>query len=232
MFQAAMREQLREKIAGEITLSTDAGKTIRKWREEFNVSQQELAKCLDISPSVISDYESGRRKSPGIAIIRRMVDGLIELDEQSGGNVLKKYDLGEKHDCIIAIDEFRTSVSGEEFLEIIEADILNRGVSLDKHIHGYTIIDSIKAITALGSADYLKIYGWSSERALIFTGVKFGRSPMIAIRAHPLKPSIVGYHRPEHVDELAIRLATLENIPLIKVTLPIPTITERLKKLT
>jgi len=101
-----MREQLREKIAGEITLSADAGKTIRKWREEFGISQQEMARNLGISPSVISDYESGRRKSPGIAIIRRMVDGLIDLDERSGGRVLKKYDLGEKHDCIISINEF------------------------------------------------------------------------------------------------------------------------------
>jgi putative transcriptional regulator len=214
-----MREQVREKIAGEITLSSDAGKTIRKWREEFGISQQELARHLEISPSVISDYESGRRKSPGIAIIRRMVDGLIELDEASGSTVLKKYDLGEKHDCIISIDEFRTSVSAKEFLDIIEAEPLNRGIS-------------IKAITSLSSFDYLKIYGWSSERALIFTGVKFGRSPMIAIRAHPLKPSIVGYHCPEHVDELAIKLATLENIPLIKTDLPVAKMVDRLKKLT
>jgi putative transcriptional regulator len=227
-----MREQLREKIAGEITLSTDAGKTIRKWREEFDISQQELAKHLGISPSVISDYESGRRRSPGIAIIRRMVDGLIDLDELSGGKVMKKYDLGEKHDCVISINEFRTSISAKDFIDLIEAEPLNRGIALDRHIHGYTIVDSIKAITSLSSFDYLKIYGWSSERALIFSGVKFGRSPMIAIRAHPLKPSIVGYHRPEHVDDLAIKLATLENIPLIKVDLAVPVIVERLKKLT
>ncbi len=227
-----MREQLREKIAGEITLSADAGKTIRKWREEFGISQQEMARNLGISPSVISDYESGRRKSPGIAIIRRMVDGLIDLDERSGGRVLKKYDLGEKHDCIISINEFRTSLIASEFMEIIEADTLNEGISLERHIHGYTIIDSIKAITSLSSFDYLKIYGWSSERALIFTGVKFGRSPMIAIRAHPLKPSMVGYHRPEHVDELAIKLATLEGIPLIKTDMPVGTMIDRLKKLT
>ncbi|NLT37665.1 MAG: helix-turn-helix domain-containing protein [Methanomassiliicoccus sp.] len=226
-----MREQLREKIAGEITLSADAGKTIRKWREEFGISQQEMARNLGISPSVISDYESGRRKSPGIAIIRRMVDGLIDLDERSGGRVLKKYDLGEKHDCIISINEFRTSLAASEFMDIIEADTLNEGISLERHIHGYTIIDSIKAITSLSSFDYLKIYGWSSERALIFTGVKFGRSPMIAIRAHPLKPSMVGYHRPEHVDELAIKLATLEGIPLIKTEMPVNTMIDRLKKL-
>ena len=89
-----MREQLREKMAGEIVLSVDAGKTIRKWREEFGVSQQELAKYMGVSPSVISDYESGRRKSPGIVIVRRLVDGLIALDEASGGKILKKYDLG------------------------------------------------------------------------------------------------------------------------------------------
>jgi putative transcriptional regulator len=227
-----MREQLREKIAGEITLSADAGKTIRKWREEFGISQQELARQLDISPSVISDYESGRRRSPGIAIIRRMVDGLIDLDEASGSNVLKRYDLGEKHDCIISINEFRTSISAHDLMDIIEAEPLNQGIALDRHIHGYTVIDSIKAITSLSSFDYLKIYGWSSERVLIFTGVKFGRSPMIAIRAHPLKPSVVGYHRPEHVDQLAIKLATLENIPLIKIDMPIATMVDRLKKLT
>ncbi len=32
-FSSIMREQLREKIAGEITLSVDAGKPIRKWRD-------------------------------------------------------------------------------------------------------------------------------------------------------------------------------------------------------
>jgi putative transcriptional regulator len=89
----------------------------------------------------------------------------------------------------------------------------------------------MKAIMALGSMDYLKIYGWSSERALIFTGVKFGRSPMIAIRAHPLKPALVVYQRPEHVDELAIRLATLENLPLVRTNLQVPTLVERLERL-
>ncbi len=226
-----MKEQLREKIAGEIVLSSDAGKTIRKWREEFAISQQELAKHLKISPSVISDYESGRRKSPGIAIVRRIVDGLLDIDDRNGGRTIKRYDLGEKSDCIIAIREFRGTVSAQDFIEAIEAEPLTKGVSLERYIHGYTIIDSMKAITSLSSFDYLKIYGWSSERALIFTGVKFGRSPMIAIRAHPLKPGLVLYHRPEHVDDLAVRLATLENIPLLRVTLPIPIMVERLEKL-
>jgi putative transcriptional regulator len=119
----------------------------------------------------------------------------------------------------------------EEFLKVIEGDVLNKGISLDKDIHGYTVIDSMKAITALGSMDYLKIYGWSSERALIFTGVKFGRSPMIAIRAHPMKPALVVYQKPEHVDELAVRLATLENIPLLRTNIGVSQLVERLDRL-
>ena len=220
-----------EKIAGEIVLSNDPGKTLRKWREEFTISQQDLARHLIISPSVISDYESGRRKSPGIVIIRKIVTGFLNLDEENGSKILKKYDLGQKSDCIIAIHEFRSSMPAEDFMKVIEGETLNRGISLDKDIHGYTIIDSIKAITALGSMDYLKIYGWSSERALIFTDVKFGRSPMIAIRAHPLKPALVIYQRPEHVDELAIRLATLENIPLIRTNVGVSQLVERLERL-
>jgi putative transcriptional regulator len=54
---------------------------------------------------------------------------------------------------------------------------------------------------------------------------------MIAIRAHPLKPAMVCYHKPEHVDELAIRLATLEGIPLVKTDLPMQAMVERLERL-
>lgn len=225
-----MREQLREKIAGEITLSLDPGKTIRKWREEFGVSQQDLAKHLGMSPSVISDYESGRRKSPGIVIIRRLVDGLMAMDEQSGGRVLAKYDLAERAECILSIGEFKTSMKASAFMALIAGDQLTKNIGMDRDIHGYTVIDSMKAIQALGSMDYLKIYGWSSERALVFTGVKFGRSPMIAIRAHPLKPAMVVYHKPEHVDDLAIRLATLEGLPLLRTTVPLRELVEILEK--
>lgn len=51
---------------------------------------------------------------------------------------------------------------------------------------------------------------------LFITDVSYGRSPMIAVRAHPLKPAAVVYIKPENVDELAIKLSEIENIPLIK----------------
>ena len=58
---------IEEKIAGEIALSDNFGKTLQKWREEFIISKTELAKQMDVPLSMITDYESGRRKSPGIA---------------------------------------------------------------------------------------------------------------------------------------------------------------------
>lgn len=226
-----MKEQLREKMAGEIALSEEPGKTIRKWREQFKVSQQDLARHLDVSPSVISDYEAGRRKSPGILTVRRIVDALINMDETTGGAVMKQYSLANASECVMAIREFPEDILESKFIMAIEGENLTPQVMTDRHLHGYTVIDSIKAITSLDSYDYLKIYGWSSQRALIFTGVKFGRSPMIAIRAHPLKPAMVVYHRPEKVDELAVKLAEIENIPLIRTNLDVNVLIERLGRL-
>lgn len=226
-----MRDQVREKVAGEICLSEEPGKTIRKWREQFSISQQELSKHLGVSPSVISDYEAGRRKSPGIATIRKIVDAFLDIDEKTGGAVLKQYSLAAKTDSIISIKEFAHEVLADELVERIGGENLTPSISLQKHIHGYTVIDSIRAITTLSSFDYLKIYGWSSQRALVFTGVKFGRSPMIAIRAHPLKPALVVYQKPEQVDELAVRLAELEGLPLIRTDLPAGDLVEILNSL-
>ncbi len=226
-----MRDQVREKIAGEICLSEEPGRTIRKWREQFVISQQDLSRHLGVSPSVISDYEAGRRRSPGIATIRKIVDAFLDIDEKTGANVLKQYSLAGKTDSIISIKEFSAEILAPELIQTIKGDNLTPAIPLDKHIHGYTVIDSVRAITTLSSFDYLKIYGWSSQRALIFTGVRFGRSPMIAIRAHPLKPALVVYQKPEHVDELAIRLAELEGIPLIRTSLAIGDLVEKLQSL-
>ncbi|MDD3159768.1 MAG: helix-turn-helix domain-containing protein, partial [Candidatus ainarchaeum sp.] len=77
-------------IAGEITLSGDPGKSMKKWREIFSVHQTELAKQLKISSSTISDYEGGRRKNPGINVVSRLVHTLIELDKEKGGKVVKQ----------------------------------------------------------------------------------------------------------------------------------------------
>jgi putative transcriptional regulator len=224
-----MTNDLRERIAGEITLSGDPGKTMRKWREEFSVSQNELATAMKISPSVISDYESGRRRSPGVGVVRNVVDALLNIDAERGHPTASKFKSEKREDCIIAMEEFESGVPSDVFIEAIGGTNLNRDAD-GRKICGYTIVDSVKAIVSLNSSDYLKIYGWSTERALIFTDVFFGRSPMVAIRAHPLTPAMVVYLRPGNVDPLAVKLAKLEGIPLVSTDMELNDLITKLKE--
>ena len=220
---------LREKIAGDIVLSDSPGKTMRKWRAELRISQTELARHRLVSPSVISDYEAGRRKSPGIQTIRRLVDSLLDLDAKSGRRLARRF---EQYDVVIpSMRDWPVGLRASDFLRKIDGKLLSNGGNLRRVINGYTVIDSLKAITTLDANDYLKIYGATSERALLFTGVKYGRSPMIAVKAHPLKPAMVVYVQPENIDELAVKLAELENILLARTDLASPELIERLERL-
>jgi putative transcriptional regulator len=63
--------------------------------------------------------------------------------------------------------------------------------SLEQSIFGYTVVNSLNAILNLSSNEFNRIYGWSTERALIFTNVSTGKSPMVAIRVTPFKPRCV-----------------------------------------
>ena len=223
--------EIAEKIAGEVVLSSKPGATMRKWREIFKISQQELARYLGINSSVISDYESGRRKSPGVGMVKRFVQSLIDIDENRGGDIIKKFLPTYGEEAIIDIFDFPYSVEVEKFMRSIDARILNPEIEYRRSIYGYTILDSLKAILNFDSSDYFKVYGWSVDRALLFSGVKYGRSPMVAIRAHPLKPSAVIYINPENVDKLAIKLATMEGIPMAETFLEISEIKKKLKDL-
>ncbi len=219
-------------MAGEITLSDHAGQTLRKWRETFELSQSEVAERLGINASVISDYESGRRKSPGIATVKRLVSAFVDMDEERGGHVLARYhSLINPTEGILDIGEYRRNIPATEFVEAIDGRALVLGNLEEKKVQGYTLIDAVRAISTLNANDYVRVYGWSTERALVFSGIKYGRSPMIAIRVHPMKPSIVVYHRPEDVDKLAYRLAEFEQIPLITTDLGLDELKGRLRSL-
>ena len=226
-----MVDEFKQKIAGEIAISPDPGKTIRKWREEFGLSQHQLADAMGVSHSVVSDYESGRRKSPGVNVVRKMVDAFIELDIKNGSPVISRYNPDYKLDFIISMDEFAGGVPIDDFIKAIDGKNLNPDRVMSKSVFGYTAVDSIKAILSLGSEDYLKIYGTNTERALIFTDVHYGRSPMIAVRAHPLTPAMVVYVKPDAIDPLAIKLARLEGIPLVTTELSVEEIVGRLDAL-
>jgi len=233
----AVKKQLAEKMAGEITLSPEPGKTIKKWREKFGISQQSLSNTLETSASVISDYESGRRSSPGVKNIARIIDAMLEIDEEKGAPTIKQYTLATASDAIYDIKEFTRGISSRDFLEVIEGNFLlhkdhfSKVMENHEYLHGYTIVDSLKAIIRFSSADYLKVYGWSTERALFFSGVEFGRSPMIAIRSHPMKPAMVVYIQPARVDKLAIRLAEMEGIILVKTEMEVEDLIDKLDML-
>ncbi len=225
-----IKEALSEKIAGEITLSPTPGKTIRKWRSIFNISQTDLAKYLSLSPSVVSDYESGRRKSPGIQTVKKIINALLEIDIERGGKVLHQYDsMIETQEGILEIKEYPMSINVGKFIRRIDGNILTKSkIGLKKNIKGFTLVDSVKTIETINSGDYSQLYGWSTERAIIFTGIRYGRSPMIAIRVHPVKPTAVIYHRPGSVDSLAIKLADRENIPLVTTSISFDELKKRL----
>ncbi len=225
-----MQSPLTRKIAGEVVLSDKPGSVLRKWREEFKISQMDMARHLNVSPSVISDYESGRRSSPGSKTVRRLVEAILDIDEKSGRRLSRRFEESFP-DVIPSMKEFPTGIRSSSFLKTIEGKLLTKTRPGSRLLYGYTVIDSIKAITTLDASDYLRIYGTSSERALMFTGVTFGRSPMVAIRAHPLRPALVVYVRPENVDSLAIKLAELSRISLARTELDTDELIKRLERL-
>jgi putative transcriptional regulator len=163
--------------------------------------------------------------------VKRIVVALIEIDEEMGGHGMKRFSLTDKHDAIFSMREFSVGVIGSDFAKSLDAKVITGKDKLGKRIYGYTVIDSVRAILSFNASDYLRIYGWSSERALIFTGIRYGRSPMVAIRSHILKPAIVVYHRPDRIDELAIRLAEIEELPLIVTNLNLETMIKRLESM-
>ncbi|ASI99922.1 helix-turn-helix domain-containing protein [Thermococcus celer] len=213
------KEALAKRIAGEITLSSDPGKTMRKWREIFGISQTELADYLGVSSSVISDYEGGRRKSPGASTIRKFVEALLEIDERRGGNVIRAFSktLGSElpTSAILDIREFALPLTIRDVVNAVKGDVVANIHLLDRKIYGYTVIDSIRAILEMSSEEFLKLYGWTTERALVFTKVTTGRSPMIAVRVQGLKPAVVVLHGVKKLDELAVKLAERERVPLV-----------------
>ncbi len=228
-----IKDTLSEKIAGEITLSPKPGQTIRKWRGVFGISQTDLANFLKLSPSVISDYESGRRKSPGIQTDKKIIEALVEIDEIHGGKILHQYDsMVETQEGILEIMEYPFTVPAVEFIKEIDGNILTSNeIGLRKNVKGFTLVDSVKTIETINAGDYNRLYGWSTERAIIFTGIRYGRSPMIAIRVHPVKPTVVVYHRPGSVDSLALKLADRENIPLVTTSLSLEELKKKLVKI-
>ncbi len=225
-------DKLAMTIAGEITLSSDPGGSMKKWREIFSIHQTELAGFLKVSSSTISDYEGGRRKNPGIGVIARLVNALIEMDKSKGGKVVKQLekDFAQQQSTAFDSHEFTSGVKATEIVRKINGDVICLPHKLkEETVFGYTIIDSIKVILEIPVHEYMMLYGKTPNRVLIFRHVENGRSPLIAVKigrfSTDMKPSLIVLHgtfTPEKpVDPIAIKIAESEKIPLVTTAMPI-----------
>lgn len=212
----SIREVLGRRIAGEIILSSKPGSTMRKWRELFAVSQISLSEKMTLSASVVSDYESGRRKSPGAKFIRRFVLALLQIDEEKGSRFIREFAKLTSSPTMAIVDlrEFPIPVRLEYLCKAINGEVVSSVDKYVKEVNGYTVIDSRKAVEALSGLEYAQLFGATTERALIFTNIENGTLPMMIVRVSNLKPRAVVFHR-TRPDESAIQLAQYEQIPLI-----------------
>ena len=200
------------RIAGDVVASPDAGRAMRAWRDRLGIKQVALAHALGLSASVLSDYESGRRPSPGVQFVKKYVEALVKLDEGKERVVSKLVSSGEDQ-AILSIGEFPAPLEASKILRALDATVL-AGDPNEVKLYGYTVVDSIKTIYALSGYDFYRIFGATTERALVFTKVGMGRSPLVAIRVSQLKPRMVVIHGPKEVDPLAVELARKEQLVL------------------
>jgi putative transcriptional regulator len=218
-------QRLAESMAGEICLAEEnPGSIMRRWRERFQISQKDLANHLDVSPSVISDYESGRRKSPRVETIKRFVEGLLDIDAENGGRVtmvLEKLVAPEiASEAILDSREFETPIPVRLLVDALKCRTLTHKSLLNRDIYGYTALDSVKAIISLTPQQLLCLYGGTTQRAAILTNVSTGRSPMVAIKASQMgtsvavKPAVVILQGVKELDPLAVKIADSIHLPL------------------
>lgn len=224
---------LRIHIAGEIALSDHPGETLRKWRHEFGLKQVDLSHKLGISSSVLSDYEGGRRPNPGVNFIQKIVNAMIDTDASTGGIIAQRYaSLSEpfsSHPSILSIHEYTSSIPLSDFYTSIGGHEIVPG---PMDITGYTIVDSILAITTLSADNLFKLYGRSTNRAIIFTNVSRGESPLVAMRVVSPTPSAVILHgiSEDQLWEHAPALASISGFSLGITNLPINTLLTSLQK--
>lgn len=220
-------------MSGEVVLSDDPGATLRKWRDDFDITQTTLAEQLDVSPSVVSDYESGRRQSPGIAVVRRIIEALLDIDEARGGEHVRQYarvlSAGFENDVVHDLREYPTPVSIERFYGAIEGQEIVSGRQTT--IAGHTVINSIGAITRLSSEEFYRLYGQSTNRVLVFTNVTRGESPLVALRVVTPTPTAVVLHglTDEDLWEHAATLAHVDGYSLATTELELDEMLEQLR---
>lgn len=219
------RERLAERIAGEVVWSDDPGATLEKWRSDFGISQATLAAEIDVSPSVVSDYEGGRRDHPGIGIIRRYITALLDIDDRRGRDRIRQYarvvDAGFTGEAVLDLREYDRAIDLSAVEEAVDATRIVDGDT--STVNGHTVIDSIEAISTFSTEEFVRLYGQSTSRVLVFTGISRGESPLVALRVVSPTPNAVILHGIDRAAlwEHAAEVAALEGYALSVTSVPL-----------
>jgi putative transcriptional regulator len=190
---------------------------MKKWRQLFGLSQTRLSDEMLLSSStVISDYESGRRKSPGTRFVRRFVKALLTIDQERGGLFTKEFANLTRSPSVAVLDirEFSLPVSLERFRRAIQGRVITFPEEADIKVLGYTVIDTQKAMETLSGLEFFQIFGAAAEKALIFTNIEHPLFPAFALRFSPLKPLMAVFHG-SPPNELAVKLLECDKTPLL-----------------
>jgi putative transcriptional regulator len=154
-----------------------------------------------------------------------MVDALLDIDEDRGGARIRQYarvvSAGFESDVVHDLREYPSHVPLERLYEAMDATEVVRGGQ--DRVSGHTVIDSIRAITRLSSEEFYRLYGESTNRALVFTNVTRGESPLVAMRVVNPTPNAVVLHgiTAEELWEHAPALAGIDGFSLAVSTRPL-----------
>jgi len=213
-------EKLSKYIAGDIALSENPGEAMKRWRDLFGVSQTQLAAQIGVSPSMISDYESGRRKHPGSATIKKFVEALIGLDENRGFRVVKRFAklfVEPPQGLVVESCTLKNPVTGGDVVKAVGGEVITNENLLTGEIHGYTVFDTKHLLLGLGS-DELSLFlagcrGW----ALVFTNVENPGPVLAVVRVLGVQPGLVVLQGLSDLflDELSVKMSELGGFPLV-----------------
>jgi putative transcriptional regulator len=216
-FPPGVRETLARRMAGEIILSTNPGATMKKWRQLFGVSQMRLSDEMLLSSSaVISDYESGRRKSPGTRFVRRFVKALLKIDQDRGGQLTEQFVnlVRLPSAAVLDVREFPLPISLDRFCRATKAEVTADPAGSSVQIRGYLVIDTQRAMESLSGLEFFQIFGAAAEKALVFTNIEHPLFPALALRLSPLKPLVAVFHGTPP-NELVVKLAEFNKTPIL-----------------
>lgn len=217
----ALHENFAKEISGEIVHSENPGGSMRKWRIIFKISQSCLAAEMNISSSVLSDYESGRRKSPGIFMLRKIVNALLSIDERTGAQIAARFSNNASwkklSDVIVSVRELNPPRTVNEINLLLNGKIIASANTINKNINGYVIIDSASMgnMNEISSYDFMKFKNLVVSKALLFAGARHKESMIIPTKMANLRPEVLVLQGIKKLDELDERIASIENMPVI-----------------